>query len=262
MIPLERGSLRARLGDGAEDRARILALRATAFPHRDGSAEIWETLDEACRHVMVEGEGGALLATFRVLEMASGRDLPHSYCARHYDLAPLAGYSRPLAEMGRFCLAAPPGALAADALRLGWAAMARLVDSCGAGLVLGCTSFPGADWWPHRAALALLAQDHLGPAGLRPGLRAAEVVAYPRLAGAPGDRRVALAGLPSLLRSYLAMGAWVSDHAVVDRQLDTLHVLTCLPVERVPPARAMSLRALAALPMRAPAVIARSAAAC
>ena len=32
---------------------------------------------------------------------------------------------------------------------------------------------------------------------------------------------------------------------VVDRDLDTLHVFTCVEVDRVPPARASSLRAVA-----------------
>ena len=47
--------------------------------------------------------------------------------------------------------------------------------------------------------------------------------------------------LPPLLRFYLALGARVSDHAVVDRDLDTLHVLTLLRPADIPPAR---LRAL------------------
>ena len=77
-----------------------------------------------------------------------------------------------------------------------------------------------------------------------PGRRAAEVVDL-ALAGPVEDRREALAALPPLLRTYLGMGGWVSDHAVVDRELDTLHVFTCVEVERVPAARAASLRAVA-----------------
>ena len=64
-------------------------------------------------------------------------------------------------------------------------------------------------------------------------------------AGPVGDRKAGLAGLPPLLRTYLGMGGWVSDHAVADRELDTLHVFTCVEVDRVPAARAASLRAVA-----------------
>jgi putative hemolysin len=50
-----------------------------------------------------------------------------------------------------------------------------------------------------------------------------------------------------LLRSYLSMGGWVSDHAVVDRNLNTLHVFTGLEIRSIPPARARILRAIAGL---------------
>jgi len=49
-----------------------------------------------------------------------------------------------------------------------------------------------------------------------------------------------------LLRSYLAMGGWVSDHAVIDAQMDTLHVLTAVEIATIPPARARILRMIAA----------------
>ena len=52
------------------------------------------------------------------------------------------------------------------------------------------------------------------------------------------DARRAMLTMPPLLRSYLAMGGWVSDHAVVDRDLDTLHVFTGLEIGAIPPARA------------------------
>jgi putative hemolysin len=50
--------------------------------------------------------------------------------------------------------------------------------------------------------------------------------------------------MPPLLRSYLAMGGWVSDHAVVDRDLGTLHVFTGLEIGAIPAARARQLRAV------------------
>jgi len=40
------------------------------------------------------------------------------------------------------------------------------------------------------------------------------------------------------------MGGWVSDHAVVDRQLKTLHVFTGLSIDAIPEARKRLLRGL------------------
>ena len=47
--------------------------------------------------------------------------------------------------------------------------------------------------------------------------------------------------MPPLLRSYLMMGGWVSDHAVVDKDLNTLHVFTGLELSQVPKGRARLL---------------------
>lgn len=230
----------ARLAAGRADMGRVMALRAACFPR--GSGVEADAQDDLSAHVMVEGEG-RLLGYFRVMLFGWGAGLAQGYAARFYDVGPLSGYARPIAEMGRFCLA--PGGVHPDVLRLAWGAMTRLVDEGQAGLLVGCTSFRGAGWEAHRAGLALLAEGHLGPPEHRPGRKAAEVVDFPRLAGPVTDRRAALAALPPLLRTYLGMGGWVSDHAVVDRELDTLHVFTCVEVDRVPAARAASLRALA-----------------
>jgi putative hemolysin len=230
----------ARLAEGRDDMIRVMALRRSAFPRQGGQEE--DVQDALSAHVMVEGREG-LMAYFRVMLFGWGAGLMQGYAARFYDVGPFAHYARPIAEMGRFCLA--PGGVHPDALRLAWGAMTRLVDEGQAGLMVGCTSFRGADWEAHQAALALLAAEFVGPAEHLPGRKAAEVVDFPALAGPVMDRRTSLAGLPPLLRTYLGMGGWVSDHAVVDRELDTLHVFTCVEVDRVSPPRAASLRAVA-----------------
>jgi putative hemolysin len=231
--------LTARLAEGPADMARVMAFRRAAFPRAAGDEA--DAQDALSAHVMVEGDAG-LLAYFRVMLFGWGAGLAQGYAARFYDVAPLSGYARPIAEMGRFCLA--PGGVHPDVLRLAWGAMTRLVDAGQAGLMVGCSSFRGADWQAHRAGLALLAAECVGPGEHRPGRKAAEVVEL-ALAGPVTDRRAALAALPPLLRTYLGMGGWVSDHAVADRELDTLHVFTCVEVDRVPAARAASLRAVA-----------------
>lgn len=240
MEPLRKGGLVARLAQGRSDWDRLMALRGVCFPRQSGAEE--DAQDALSAHVLVEGDGG-LLAYFRVMLFGWGAGLAQGYAAQFYDVGPLSGYARPIAEMGRFCVA--PGGVHPDVLRLAWGAMTRIVDEGQAGLLVGCTSFRGAEWTRHRAGLALLAAEFLGPAGHRPGRKAAEVVDFPALAGPVTERRAALAALPPLLRTYLGMGGWVSDHAVVDRELDTLHVFTCVEVDGVPPARAASLRAVA-----------------
>ncbi len=241
MTPFGHGELMARLATGGRDMARVMAFRRAAFP-RLGGAEEEDAQDQLSSHLMVEA-GGQLAAYFRVMLFGWGAGLAQGYAARFYDVAPLAGYARPIAEMGRFCVS--PAGVHPDVLRLAWGAMTKIVDEGQAGLLVGCSSFRGADWEAHRAGLALLAAEFVGPPEHLPGQKAAEVVDFPALAGKAMDRRAALGSLPPLLRTYLGMGGWVSDHAVVDRELDTLHVFTCVEVNRIPAARKASLRAVA-----------------
>ena len=67
----------------------------------------------------------------------------------------------------------------------------------------------------------------------------------PRSCRRTADAKKALQVMPPLLRAYLAMGGWVSDHAVVDRQMNTLHVFTGLETGAIPESRKRLLRAVA-----------------
>lgn len=232
--------MRARLAEGAEDMARVIALRRSGFAGAGTDA-----FDARADHLMIEREGG-LLATARVLRLSAGA-LADGYSAQFYDLRALAAQGGAAVEIGRLCLAPDlrGGPAAWEALRLTFAALTRIAEDGNAAMLIGCASFPGGDWRQHRAALAWLAAHHLGPAGLRPGAGVADPVDYPALAGGCPEARAGQAGLPPLLRFYLGLGGWVSDHAVRDRQLDTLHVFTCVETAKIPKARKKTLRALA-----------------
>ena len=54
----------------------------------------------------------------------------------------------------------------------------------------------------------------------------------------------AMRAMPPLLKIYLIMGGWVSDHAVVDSHMNTLHVFTGVEIGMIPPERKRLLRAL------------------
>ena len=87
---------------------------------------------------------------------------------------------------------------------------------------------------------------NVGPDIWRPGEKAAQVIRFgtgPEMRAC--DMARALETLPPLLRTYLAMGGWVSDHAVVDRDMGTLHVFTGLEISAIPAARARALRQIA-----------------
>lgn len=240
MIAVEGGRYRARLALGPLDMDQVLALRSAVF--RGGVAPDGDRFDAVCRHLIVEELSGRLVATARILT-TTGSGIEASYSAQFYDLSALVRFPGPMLELGRFALA--PGWHDPEIVRLAWAALARLVTGEGIGLLFGCSSFRGADPASHLNALALLAERHLAPARWMPEVKGPAFRFGRVLQGHPVATETALQEMPPLLRSYLQLGGWVSDHAVADPELDTLHVFTAVEVTRIPPARLRALTALA-----------------
>lgn len=243
---LEKGLYRARLAQDAEDIDAAQRLRWQAF-HGDDAGEDArdaDAQDALCRHILIENRGtGALVGCFRLLDIADGTQIPRSYSARFYDLSALAAYPGPMAELGRFCVAS--GREDPDIVRLAWASLTRLVDERGVEMLFGCTSFKGTDPSAFADAFGLLQSRHLGPDRWRPAPRAGEVVHFRQIAPTRPDPQKGARAMPALLRAYLAMGGWVGDHAVIDRDLGTIHVFTGLETSAIPEGRMRLLRAVA-----------------
>lgn len=248
MVLLVKGKYRARLAASSEDLCLTQSLRHRSFLAQRGIAvdqgRDADDFDVLCQHVLVEELAtGRLVCCYRLMQFAPGQTLASSYAAQVYGLAALDAFAGAKLELGRFCL--DPDWHDPDILRLAWGAMAQIVDAQKVSLLFGCSSFDGTDWLPHAKALALL-RAHLAPSRWQPTEKAAELFRFAKeLHAVHVDLREALQGLPPLLRTYLAMAGWVSDHAVIDRQFDTLHVFTGVEIAKIPPARARALRAIA-----------------
>jgi putative hemolysin len=238
------GRYAARFAQGPNEVAAAQALRYRAFfPARgDGAGLDIDSFDVAAHHVLIwDQQDDDLVACYRI-QIYQGAAVLQSYAGQFYDLSALAAFPGPLMELGRFCL--HPERHDPDILRLAWAAMAHLVDQAGVRLLFGCSSFAGADPARHAVALGFLA-GRIGPVCWRPGAKAAHRVDLAAHAGAGGQPQ-ALEGIPALLRTYLGMGGWVSDHAVIDPQMNTLHVLTGVEIDKIPAPRARALRLIVA----------------
>jgi len=244
MKAFEKGGLRVRLAESAADVAGAQALRHKAFFNRDGLDD--DGFDGYCDQVLVERVAdGALVGCFRMMRFDGGHEICRSYSAQFYELSALESYAGPMVEMGRFCV--DPEAFDADILRVSWAAMTRYVDENNVEMLFGCSSFKGTDADAYADAFAMLKDRHLAPRRWWPQVKAPSVFRFAQaLRRRRPDTRRAMRAMPPLLRSYLLMGGWVSDHAVVDRQMNTLHVFTGLEVSAIPPARKRLLRVAAA----------------
>jgi putative hemolysin len=213
-----------------------LALRSLVF--RNG-ADDRDGFDPVCDHIVVTDVSGQVVACARVLILPSGAEIGTCYAAQFYNLSRLEEFYQPMAELGRFCV--HPDHADAEVLRVIWGALTKLVDDNDIGMLFGCTSFSGATVEGREAVFGYLADRHLAPEQYAPEVGSLRAVA---LTGGDVDTRQALREIPPLLRTYLTMGAWVSDHAVFDDDLDTLHVFTGLEISKIPEGRKRLLRAL------------------
>jgi len=238
-ITMKRGAIRARWAKTPADIEAAQRLRHACF--MGGGALDADAFDASARHLLVEARGsGELLCCCRMTVYDAPTGVRSSYAAQFYDLTALARSGpAPMAELGRFCVR--PDAPSPDILRVAWGALTAEVDRAGVALLFGCSSFEGTDPAPYARVFSGLAARHLGPADLRPGEGRAPLARFADVAGQSQPQCPA----PPLLRTYLAMGGWVSDHAVIDHALGTLHVFTGLDIAAVPPARAAALRQIA-----------------
>ena len=244
MFALLRGRYRARMAETDADVARAQVLRTRSF-REPGAAVDVDAFDAVCTHVLVEEvRSGTLVACFRLLPLTGGCEISRSYSAPFYDLAALSASPGRMVEMGRFCI--HPDWRDADILRVAWGAMTAYVDREGVEMLFGCSSFHGTLAEGYLDAFAMLKEAHLAPKRWLPRVKAPNVFRFAqKLRRKKPDLRRAMLAMPPLLRTYLLMGGWVSDHAVVDRDLNTLHVFTGLEIAAIPPARARLLRGVA-----------------
>lgn len=235
------GRLQVCLVSDAQQMRDVQSLRAARFRGKRGGSDL-DLFDPLCQHLLIRDQpAGNAVAAARLRVLSEPQAMATSYTAQFYDLTHLGARGTRLLEIGRICIA-DDRRQDPDILRALLAGLTRHAVAARAEMLMGCASFTGADPVRHAEALAYLAANHIGPADLRPRRRNALAVALP---GDAPVAAVALRRIPPLLRMYLGMGGWVSDHAICDPDLDTLHVFAAVETARIPPARLRVLQALA-----------------
>ena len=238
-LQLDKGRYRVRVARSDRDFIDVLALRVLAF---GPAAAQHDEFDSICVQVVIHDvQSEQMVCCFRLLPVPSGSELTRSYSAQFYDLAALSAFSDPMVELGRFSV--HPHFSDPDILRVAWGALTRYVDENNVQILFGCASFPGVDASLFLDTFTMLKDRHQAPDHWRPGVKARDVFQFEPLSQI--NTKLAILNMPTLLRSYLLMGGWVSDHAVIDRDLNTLHVFTALEIDAIPAARKRLLRAVA-----------------
>ncbi|MEM8555878.1 MAG: GNAT family N-acyltransferase [Pseudomonadota bacterium] len=242
---LDQSKFTGRFASTTDEVVAAQRLRHRVFRPDEAGERDADHFDDACQHFLIfRRDSGELVACFRVLFLRDGSEIGDSYSAQFYDLSNLCAYSGPMVELGRFCVA-PDAAGDPDILRLALGALGAYVEANGVELLFGCSSFAGTEADLYQDAFALLRERHLAPQRWLPQAKAPSVFQFAHsLKPSKPNLKKALKAMPPLLRSYLAIGGWVSDHAVIDRDLNTLHVFTGVEIASIPAARARVLRGI------------------
>ena len=234
----------ARFALSKDDLLAAQELRYRCFNLSNDKGLDVDEFDSICRHVLVENlENGKLICCYRIMSFTDGKDITRSYSSRFYDLGSIENFPKPMIEVGRFCI--DPVTTDHEVVLAAWAALTQLVDENGIEFLFGCSSFEGIDKEKYLHCFAFLREKHIAPEHWLPRVKAAQVISYSKANCCKVNKKKALLNMPPLLKSYLSMGAWVSDHAVIDYSMKTLHLFTGVEVSKIPSRRKQFLRNLA-----------------
>ena len=212
------------------------AFRYKAFGMANETGLECDEYDKKFKHILIrDRQNRRVVGYFRYIFYKSGALVQNGYSAAYYDLKKIESFDRPLLEVGRVCT--DPSRKDPDILRLVWAYLANCIKLKKIAFIFGCSSFEGTDQNKYTDSFAVLQLRHLGPKNLLPSIKSPAVFKFAKVLKADPNFKIAILKMPSLLRAYLLMGGWVSDHAVIDKKLNTLHVFTGLEVSKIPNAK-------------------------
>ena len=216
---------RIEFGQSEANRLKAQKFRQKVFRvSEDGLDE--DKYDSISEHCLIfdKKSNDKLVLVFRSRTFSSMEDILYSYPAQYYDLTKLSALRvRPM-EIGRLCIdkhANDPFLLLFAFKYLRSLASSRRVD-----FIFGCSSFAGADNPRHLAALNSLEKNQFASLKFLIRKKSSSILDIKKKFIAAQENRVSKSFLPPLLKFYLSLGGRVSDHAVIDKDLDTLHIFT------------------------------------
>ena len=238
------GRYRARYASSQIDVLAAQSLRYQCFNLSNKDELDVDEFDALCQHVLIENlETEKLICCYRILKFDSGKNISSSYSSQFYDLKVVENFTEPMIEVGRFCI--DPEENDPSVVLTAWAALAQIVVHNQTELLFGCSSFEGIEKEKYFDSFALLRDRYMAPDHWRPKIKAAQVFCYSKDLIYKVNKKKALLNMPPLLKTYLSMGAWVSDHAVVDLNMKTLHLFTGMEISKIPKSRKKFLLNLA-----------------
>ena len=212
-------------GSSYANRLKAQKFRQRVFKNSESGLDEDE-FDEVSDHCLIydTNKDSKLVLVFRSRNFSSMKEILHSYSAQYYDLTKLTNLAFTPMEIGRLCVDKE----ASDPFLLlhAFKYLVSLISSSRTDFIFGCTSFTGADNPRHLNSFRLLNNTQLAESTFQINKKSSSILDIKKEISTPDGPKPTKNLLPPLLKFYLRLGGKVSDHAVIDRELDTLHVFT------------------------------------
>ncbi len=183
-----------------------------------------DRLDPLCDHLLVRDQRTDLVVgTYRILNAAQARRAGGFYSDSEFDLTRLEHLRGDLMEMGRACV--HPDYRSGASIALLWAGLADYIQTRGVRYLMGCASMTMSDGGHTAASIYRQLQPHAAPAEWR---------VFPRCALPLNclDHTLTVE-IPSLIKAYLRVGAYVCGEPAWDPDFNTADCLLLLPTQQI-----------------------------
>jgi putative hemolysin len=185
--------------------------------------------DPWCEHLIVRDcDTGGVVGTYRILTAERARQLGTFYADTEFDLTRLFLLRQRMVEIGRACIDARYRS--GPAIMLLWQGLAQFMRERSYEYLIGCASVSMQDGGRNaQHVYRHVQQSHLAPIEYR---------VFPRHPLSPRDEDSPSTSdepvrIPSLLKGYLRLGAWVGGEPAWDPDFNTADLFVFLPLARV-----------------------------
>ena len=197
-----------------------------------------DKFDEFCRHLIIidhknskQLPNGKIIAVTRLMLTKDSKNGIGFYSSQEFNLNPITSTNKECLEIGRTCI--DHEYRNTLILHYLWIELGSFCSKRGVEILFGVASFSGNNIKKIEMALSHIHNDYLAPPKIRP---MALEHGYIKMSIIPKDeinKSNALKQMPSLLKSYLRLGAKVGEGAFVDKEMNTIDILIMIDVSNM-----------------------------
>jgi putative hemolysin len=191
-----------------------------------------DAFDAHCEHLIVRDlNSKEVIGTYRLMLGAQARKGIGFYSEREFDLERIKGLDGELLELGRTC--ARRDFRDKGLIPLMWETIINYVRQHGVRYVFGCGSIYTTDAAEVSRYFGLLRKKHYAPEEYRVRPRPELAFSGPSLKLEDDDEFALFQRLPSLIKGYLRVGAWVCGPPALDSEFGTADFFLLLDVTKL-----------------------------